>query len=178
MRDMIKMGLILLLITSISGLVLGVTNSMTEGIILERSMAGEIESLQSLIPDADSFEPVSDSAIDEAGSVKEVFAGKSGDAVVGYTIKVTANGYGGVVEMMVGINDSHEIAGVDILTQTETPGLGTKITEDNFRDQFVGLSTDGSVTVDAIAGATVSSDAVNQGVRTAAALYEEALRNR
>jgi electron transport complex protein RnfG len=177
MRDIIKMGLILLLITSISGLLLGVTNSMTEGIILERAMAGDIASMQNLIADADTFDAVTGEGIDDAPLVQEVFAGKQGDEVVGYTIKVNPSGYGGAIEIMVGISTANDITGVEILSQTETPGLGSKVTEPEFREKFIGKSTTESTAVDAIAGATVSSDAVNHGVRTAVLLYEEVLKN-
>ena len=177
MRDMIKMGLILLLITSISGLVLGVTNSMTEGIIMERAMEGDIASMQALIADADTFDAVTGEGIDDVALVQEVFAGKQGDEVVGFTIKLNPSGYGGEIEIMVGISITSEITGVEILSHTETPGLGSKITEPEFREKFIGKATAESTSVDAISGATVSSDAVNQGVRTAALLYEEVLKN-
>jgi len=177
MRDMIKMGLILLLITSVAGLVLGVTNSLTEGIILERAMAGDIASMQVLLPNADSFEPVEHEEISSSTIIREVYAGFSNGDLVGYNIKVSPNGYGGAVEIMVGIAVTHELTGIEILEQTETPGLGTKITEEAYKSQFIGLSTDGSATVDTIAGATVSSEAVNTGVRAATTLYEDFLKN-
>ncbi|SMP49799.1 FMN-binding protein [Anoxynatronum buryatiense] len=177
MRDMIKMGLILLLITSIAGLVLGITNSMTEGIILERAMAGDIASMQVLLSEADSFEPVDHEEISASSMIKEVYAGYKGGDLVGFTIKVAPGGYGGPIEMMVGIDATAEITGIEILEQTETPGLGTKITEESYKTQFTGLTADSSIAVDTIAGATVSSEAVNNGVRAAAALYEDILNN-
>jgi Na+-translocating ferredoxin:NAD+ oxidoreductase subunit G len=179
MRDMIKMGLILLLITSISGLVLGVTNSLTEDIILQRALEGDMASMQALIPDVDTYEPVDVSGVDIPGInlVGDVYAGITDGAPVGYIINVSPTGYGGAIEMMVGINVGHEIAGVEILTHTETPGLGSVVANEEFRNQYSGLTTDGSVAVDTISGATASSSAVNHGVSVAAALYEETLRN-
>ena len=179
MRDMIKMGLILLLITSISGLVLGVTNSLTEDLILQRALEGDLASMQVLMPDADSYEPVDISAVDIPGInlIGDVYAGIADGTPVGYIINVSPAGYGGNIEMMVGINTNHEIAGVEILSHSETPGLGSVIVNEEFRDQYAGLTTDDSVTVDTISGATVSSAAVNQGVSVAADLYEETLRN-
>lgn len=177
MRDMIKMGLILLLITTISGLILGVTNSMTEGIILERAMESDRASLEMLLVDADGFEPVEGEEIDAVSMVRDVFVGKEGDAVIGYAIKLAPTGYGGEVEMMVGINSNDEITGVEILNQTETPGLGTRITEPDFTGKFNGLTADGDVSVDAISGATVSSNAVISGVNTAISLYQDTLKN-
>jgi len=177
MRDMVKMGLILLLITAVSGLVLGVTNSMTEGIILERAMEGDMASLEVLLGDADSFEPVEGEEIEAANIVRDVFVGKQGETEVGYAIKLAPTGYGGEIEMMVGININDEITGVEILTQAETPGLGSKITEPDYTDRFNGLSADGDVSVDAISGATVSSNAVVTGVNTAVSLYQDFLKN-
>ncbi len=177
MRDMVKMGLILLLITAISGLILGVTNSMTEGIILERALESDRASLEVLLEDADGFEPVESAEIDSVDIVTDVFVGTQGETVVGYAVKVAPNGYGGEVEMMVGINTNDEITGVVILSQSETPGLGTKITEPDYTDRFIGLSAEGDVSVDAIAGATVSSTAAVNGVNTAIALYQDTLKN-
>ncbi len=176
MRDMVKMGLILLLITAVSGLVLGVTNSMTEGIIMERALENDRASLEELLGEADSFEPVEGAEIDNVSMVRDVFAGREGDTVIGYAIKLAPNGYGGEIEMMVGITND-EISGVEILSQTETPGLGSKITEPDYTDRFSGLSADGDVSVDAISGATVSSDAVVNGVNTAVSLYQDFLKN-
>ena len=177
MRDMIKMGLILLLITAVSGLVLGVTNSMTEGIIMERAMEGDRASLEVLLGDADGFEPIEGAEIDAVSMVREVFAGKQGDTVIGYAIKLAPNGYGGEIEMMVGINTNDEITGIQILSQSETPGLGTKVAEPDFTEKFSGLSAEGNVSVDAISGATVSSDAVVNGDNTAISLYQDFLNN-
>lgn len=177
MRDMVKMGLILLLITAVSGLVLGVTNSMTEGIILERAMAGDLASLQVLLGDADSFEPVTGEDVDAVSFVKEVFAGKQGNEVVGYAIKLATTGYAGPVEIMVGITTGARVTGVEILSHSETPGLGTRITEQEFRDQFVGLDASGDANVDVISGATVSSNAVINGVNVAISLFQDFLKN-
>ena len=179
MRDMIKMGLILLLITSISGFVLGVTNSLTEDIILQRALEGDIEAMQALIPDVDNYEPVDISEVDIEGIniVGDVYAGVTDGSPVGYIINVSPVGYGGDIEMMVGISTNHEVAGVEIQRHTETPGLGSVIVNEEYRGQFSGLPTDEPVAVDTISGATVSSEAVNRGVSVAADLYEEALRN-
>jgi electron transport complex protein RnfG len=73
--------------------------------------------------------------------------------------------------MLVGINSDYTIKDVAILSQTETPGLGSKITEKEFTGQFIGLSSadlalsrDGG-SIDAITGATISSRAVTDTIR-------------
>lgn len=177
MREILKMGLILLLITSVSGVVLGAVNSMTAGIIEERAIGEDIASMQVLVPEADNFSIFDMEQIEEPGVVKEIFEGLRSDEIVGYAIKARANGYGGPVEIMVGIDSSHTLNGVEVLSHSETPGLGDKITESSFREQFTGHPTTESLSVDTISSATVSSEAVIKGVEDAINLYENYLRN-
>jgi len=73
--------------------------------------------------------------------------------------------------MLVGINKDYAIRDVAILSHTETPGLGSKITEEAFTGQFIGLET-GDVAlskdggrIDAITGATISSRAVTEAIQ-------------
>ena len=72
---------------------------------------------------------------------------------------------------MVGLDSGFGIKGVSILSQTETPGLGSMITESLFTDQFkelsasdIALKTDGGK-IDAVTGATISSRAVVNAVK-------------
>ena len=178
MRDIMKMGIILLLITSVSGMVLGVTNSFTEGVIMERSLEEVISSIETLIRDADEFEAVEDQDVLEKERIKEVYVGYENGSVAGYAIKSFGQGYGGEVEIMVGIIGDGTISGVQVMNQSETPGLGDKITEESFLENFRGNKTNEEVAVDTIGGATVSSNAVNNAVESAANLYEDILKNR
>ncbi len=178
MRDMIKMGLILLLITSVSGVILGVTNSFTDEVIQERALENMMESIGVLIPEAEDLDMIEDEEILSRDLIREVYVGYKGGNVAGYAIKATSQGYGGDVVIMVGIVGDGTISGVQILEQSETPGLGTKVMEKDFLDGYRGRSTSEDVAVDVIGGATVSSVAVNRGVEAAASLYEEALGSR
>jgi electron transport complex protein RnfG len=89
----------------------------------------------------------------------------------GYAFIASGSGYGGDIEILVGLDGDFNIKDISILAQTETPGLGGRITESIFTDQFKGLSA-GEVAlrsddgmIDAITGATISSRAVVDIVR-------------
>lgn len=96
----------------------------------------------------------------------------------GIVCRVFPTGYSGPVEMFVAIGTDTSVIGVipsgDI---QETPGLGTKIKDPQFKNQFIGkkpeeilLSSDGGK-IDAITGATISSNAVVNGVKKATEKY-------
>ena len=102
---------------------------------------------------------------------------------IGYAMPFEGNGFQGKVRIMIGVSaDLSTITAIEILEQVETPGLGTKVTEDPFRGQFSGLHADPNVQwvkgvppskpneVQTITGATISSKAVvaivNDGLTT------------
>lgn len=90
----------------------------------------------------------------------------------GWVAKTSGQGYADRIELLVGMDqDAEKVTGLFILDQKETPGLGNKIVEDPWRAQYSGKSTATPFTVvklpkggvneiDAISGATISSDAV------------------
>ena len=93
--------------------------------------------------------------------------------IIGYAFLATGKGYGGKINILVGVDENFAIEDVVIISNTETPGLGSKITESSFTDQFKGMATedvalkkDGGE-VDAITGATISSKAVVEAIRKA-----------
>jgi len=99
-------------------------------------------------------------------SVKEVVPNGAGRAVL-----VAPRGYGGQIEMIVGISTSGEVLGVKVLKQKETPGLGSAITKMSFLQQFIGKSLKDRLApkedIDTITGATISTRAVCDGIKQA-----------
>ena len=101
-----------------------------------------------------------------------------GAAVIGSTDK----GFSGLVKIMVGFNATGKIENVVVLEQKETPGLGTKMTDDKFLLQFKGIDIatfnlkvkkDGG-NVDALTGATISSRAFCDATQMA---YDAFIKN-
>ncbi len=106
--------------------------------------------------------------LDDGSEVYLVF--RDGDAI-GYCAFVSSTGFGGSIEMMVGIDSAYDTAGVKIVSMSETPGVGTKTNTADFLSRFTGLHhADPVGQVDAISGATISSTAVKAGVSAAHAI--------
>ena len=84
--------------------------------------------------------------------------------------------------MIVGVDNDLKVTGVEIISQSETAGLGAKCTEDGFKAQFVGKTENIAVTkngakdneIDAITSATITSKAVTKGVNDAISVVKEA----
>ena len=96
---------------------------------------------------------------------------KAGDA--GYVVQVAPSGFGGVLDVMVGVNTDGTCSGVSIISHSETSGLGANATKEDFRSQFVGKSnvavTKDGGDIAALTGATITSRAVCSGVNAAIA---------
>jgi len=175
MREMMKLGLILLIITSVAAVVLGITNNITQGVILERKAEAIKDSLVVLVPDADDFamlQGVSGSGVSEA------YEGTKGGTPVGYVFKAEGNGYGGAIEVLVAISSEGKVLDLQIGANAETPGIGDKVQNPEFIGQFVDQDATGEVQVEIISGATRSSNGVIGAVNAAAKVYQEAVQNR
>jgi electron transport complex protein RnfG len=90
---------------------------------------------------------------------------------MGYAFRVSPQGYGGAIDMVVGIDMKGNVVGVKILSMNETPGLGMQAIEAKFLKQFTGKTVKSPLKakkdIDAITGATITSQAVADGVKEA-----------
>ena len=98
-----------------------------------------------------------------------VYALKQGDEPLGYCVESTTAGFGGDMTLMVGFNSDLAVVGVQILSHSETPGLGAKVNDAGYLSQYGGKTGDLALgeDIDAISGATISSKAVLAGVNEA-----------
>lgn len=191
MNNIAKLGSILFAICAIAALALGLTNQVTAPIIEQRSIDANNEARQVVLTDASEFTQMDDNVFSniqglEEGLVAEVYEGKNNNEVVGYTVKTLPKGYGGKIELIVGISKDGNITGIDIGSMSETPGLGSKAAEPAFKDQFSGKNTANELAVvkgkssseneiQAISGATITSKAVTKGVNAAIEVYNSGL---
>ena len=183
MKDILKLGVTLFAICAVAALVLGVTNNITAPVIEERNIQASNEARKIVLSEADEFKELDGMNSD---IVLEVYEGIKDGQVIGYTIKTSSKGYGGAIELMVGISKDGKITGVEIGNHSETPGLGSKATEPMFKNQYVDkdvlnslLVVKGSANNDneisAISGATITSNGVTNGVNAAMKIYNEKL---
>ena len=170
-KYILRLTVTLLLITAVVAGLLGLVNYLTEDKIaaLQNEKA---ESAMREVLEADSYKPLE---TDLEGVTALYQAGDKG-----YVVRVSVNGFGGAIDMMVGISADGTVTGVAIVSQSETASLGANCTREDFRAQFTGrsgtlaVSKDGGE-IDALTGATVTSRAVTQGVNTALAFVKEVL---
>ncbi|QZY56593.1 RnfABCDGE type electron transport complex subunit G [Crassaminicella profunda] len=186
MKEIAKLGMILFIIAAVAATILGYTNDITKGPIEEQMIQANTKARQIVLSDATDFEEVEKSEYEGYENIVEVYKGLKDGEVVGYTIKTNPNGYGGAVEVMIGLGTDEVITGVNIGNHSETPGLGAKASGE-FKDQYNGKSTNTDVNVIksgtpkdnevmAISGATITSKAVTKGVNSALKLFNEKLK--
>ena len=172
-QEIIRLALPLLIITVIVAGVLGAVDAITADKIAELAVQKTQNAMGAIISGAQ-FEPVD--FTDETGIINEVYTASVGGQYAGMCIRVSPNGFSDVIEMIVGISPENTVLGVEIVSSSETSGLGSRASEDEWRAQFVGKT--GPLTVQkhtatgendivAITGATITSRAVTEGVQTA-----------
>ena len=149
---------------------LAATNSVTAPIIMEATLEAQRLARMELLPEAEAF-PRVDSV--EVENVSDVYAASNG---VGYVITSTAKGYGGTMTVMTSFDPNGTIKQMKVTEAAETQGIGSNVANNaaywaNYAGKDgtapLALGTD----VDAYAGATISSRALNNAVNSAIAAY-------
>ena len=189
MKEMIKNTAILLIITVVAGLVLGLVYQVTKDPIAEQEARKKQEACQEVFQDAASFETIEVNAVNAEEWAAAGYAQESIDEVMGamdaygsllgYVITVTTKeGYGGDIQFSVGVRADGTVGGMSILSISETAGLGMRA-EEVLKPQFAGKQVSRFVytksgaaseeQIDAISGATITTNAVTNGVN--AGLY-------
>jgi electron transport complex protein RnfG len=110
------------------------------------------------------------------GDSLDIYPAKKDNQIVGYAVNTfTKKGFSGNVNLVAGFRPDGTIFNITVLEQKETPGLGAKMTEHTFKDQFndknpadfsLKVKKDGG-RVDAITAATISSRAFCDAVQRA-----------
>ena len=175
-----NMVAVLFSITLIASAGVGVVNMITADAIAEANALATKQAVDNVLPDFDSNS--TDEMVIDDMTIK-VYTAKSGDTVVGYAVEsMTKNGFGGVIRMMVGFSPEGKILNVNVLSQAETPGLGTKMCDEGNAllnsiqdkdpdDMSFSVKKDGGE-LDALTAATISSRAYYDAVARANEAFE------
>ena len=166
-------------IALVCGLLLAVVNALTEKRIAKVNADKTSRAIAQVLP-AFAGEPV-DTLVLLDGREFNVHKAMMGDSIVGYAVEAVSAGFGGPINMMVGFTSDGEICSTAVISHSETPGLGAKITEEgsHFRTQFahrnpaeysLSVTKDGG-DVDAITASTITSRAFTAAVRQAYNVY-------
>lgn len=92
-----------------------------------------------------------------------------GGGVCGWAVSVSPSGFGGNIDMIVGVSADGTLVGVNITALSETPGLGSRVNDPGYLSQYAGLGGKLALgrDIDAVSGATISSRSVLAGVNRA-----------
>lgn len=162
----------------VTTLLLCSTNLLTKNVIKNQEILASENAKKVVLPAAETF-----SSANSLEGDFEYFVGKNASGqTAGYVFTTEAKGYGGTIEVMVGINADSSIENVVILSHNETPGLGANVAKESFTGQFKAQTNGGHFTVtksapktereiQAVTGATISSAAVTKAVNEAAARF-------
>lgn len=187
MREIFKLTVVLAIICSAAATALALVYNLTKDPIAYQQRLKRLAAIRAVQPDYDN-EPDKDfvdlktnrGAEDNEGLTR-FYITKKGSANTGVVFSVSAAGYGGPIELMLGINPEGTITGIQILKHTETPGLGAKITEEKFLQQFTAknaqnttwtLKKDGG-DIDQISGATISPQGVVKAISEGLILFSD-----
>lgn len=189
MNRILKDSLSLFLITFISGLALGVVYNVTKEPIKNAEIKAEQAAYKRVLPEATDFVEDEQLDVEEANKLigeklvntemKKVLCGKdSSGNIVGYVMNISnMAGYGGEINITVGILKDGTLKGYETLINNETAGLGQKAKEPAFSDQFKDKNVDffevvksgkqQDYEIDSISGATITSKSVTNAVNGA-----------
>lgn len=171
--EFLRLSFTLFLIAGIMAFFVALVNNITAPVISAENNRKTTAALTAVLPEGDSFVPVNYTVpTTEDVDVIGIFRAVNG---TGYCVKVAPKGYGGAIETVVGFDNNGAVVGVEIISMTETSGIGTKISNADFIQNFIGRTTvvkgDKKIsdkdTVQYISGATKSSKAFIKGINAA-----------
>ena len=164
MKKILHLTLFLALISGIAGIALGFANEMTAPVIEANNLKAEKANLKVIYPDVadEAFTIVNENVSDTIEKVFKV-EGK------GYIFKMKVKGYKEGTSFLVALNADGTVYDYVAISNGDTQGLGTKVTEAEYRETLKGKNAaDESILADTISGATVSSKPVVEGIVEAA----------
>ena len=164
--------LVLVSICVIAGVLLGLVHGMTAPIAEANAQQKAEEVYARLVPDAARFDELD---CDVEGCTAALAARDSQDEVVAYVIVAQSKGYGGQVPIAVAFEPGGTVRSITAMTNEETPGLGTRVADESYIGQYVGLTASpvDAGSIDLISGATISSKAALAAFNSAVEAYEE-----
>ena len=167
MKDKILPTIVLTIICTAAALLLTLAHEVTKDSIARQRELKFSQTVEQLFGNCEIKMLDTNFGCDEIKNIAVTSDGK-------IAVEIVADGYSkGGIDVLIGFDESGEVSGIEFVTLGETPGLGSKVRdEEYFRKQFIG-ATDDSYSFDAISGATFSSKGMKHAVDTALKVYNE-----
>ena len=178
MKEVIRLTAVLTVVWVLAGFALSYVSEATEEARAYQDRLELLSSLNMVLPEHDN-EPDSDAM--QIGGITYYPSKKDGEINGIAFITSSDKGYSGLIRVIVGVKPDGEIISIGILEQKETPGLGSKITEDWFVDQYKGKSLENARWAvkkdngdfEQISGATISPRAVTSAIQKGLETYQK-----
>lgn len=180
MKKILKDTGILTVITIISGLLLGIAFNITNPIIEARKLEEKKAAYSAIFSADTNFEDGSallekaPEVLAAAGCSEEItdvlIAKDASGNVIGYAMSISTNGFGGELVIAYGYGVDGTTMGVDILSHSETPNLGARATEPEFKGQYAGKLVEAFTVVKGGAAADNEINAISGASRTSNAV--------
>lgn len=171
MKFYLKLGFNLMIVCAIAAAGLSITYSLTKNAIEKNKKLKTEQAYKAVMPQAKTFKSLGITKVVDKVEIKEVSDALDGKNKLGIVALVQTRGYGGSIQLAVGIDNNGKVTGINVINQNETPGLGNKILDPVWQKQFAGKSSSDDLEVKKdikpISGATISSKAVTEAVKTA-----------
>ena len=180
MNEILRLVIVLGIICTVAGLSLAGVHAVTKKPIeMQQLKFVQGPALAAVLTDHDN-DPIQDNFKIPAGKDKKgrdvekaVFPAKKGGELTALALSSSGKGFDGQIGVMVGIDTEGQLTGIAIMKHTETPGIGSKVTEPAFTDQFKELSLDTPTAVDGVSGASYSTAGVFEAVTKAVKFYQD-----
>ena len=163
MKKTLYLACFLAIVSALAGGLLAAVNEVTAAKINANALAEVMGSLEKVFPGT-TYAEVTEYT-DESGLVTGVYQAEG----QGYMFQVETSGFKDTIKFVLGIDNDSKIVGYDVISISETSGIGSRVAEDDFRNTVIGKTTGDKV--DTLSGATISSTAVVKGLDAAKAVY-------
>ena len=180
MKETARLVLVLTVICLLSGLLLAWVNNLTAEPIKQAERVEKMRAIRKVLPEYDNQPDTTVYTTTVSGRTWTFYVARRKGQFAGAAFEtVSSKGYGGDISVMVGVNAVGNVQGIEILKQKETPGLGARIDDDDFKSQFTDRSISDTIwavtkdrgSIDEITSATISSRAVLEAVKAGLDIY-------
>jgi len=198
MRSMIVLIFTLTIVCLLSALALALVNIVTEDRIAEQKRLAKLRAVLEALP-RDYVQYDNDPSRDvitisewkeKDGTPKVIYVGKKHGEVIGVAFTSSGEGYGGIINIMIGLDITGKMTGIQIIEHLETPGLGSMIeSKELFRNQFRGKSSENSPSgelkvvkgrkankdweIQALTGASISPTGVVRAINSGLTMFKK-----
>lgn len=166
----LRAPLTLLLICLCVTLLLALTHELTAPFIAEARERTASETRLSVCPEADRFE---EAACPSTAGLDSVYLAYSGDRLCGQVFTARGRGFGGELTLVCGIDEAGRLTGCRITEHSETPGLGTKVADEEYLSGYAGADAAGAAAMDGVTGATYTGKGLKEALSICFQAWEE-----